>query len=308
MQGPVAHKAAILGGVLGTLSMLAMLGAIAFVLWRRSRPRELQEFDNNHRTGPFSYLKRHRTDERGGETGTPRLPPLAMSHTPIIEDNLIRMSLDHWARPFAHDDPFGDGEKFGLRITNPDHSLPPTPDERPDHPGRFLARQRSALAMALASFKRSASHQTLGRRTPTPQPSSPVIGDHLSQDLRIPPAVLLPRSTNTSRSSLILRQRSPEDPFLHPSSARRRPAIHPIQMIRSRTPSYSHIGSHMPARQASGNSSESNSSEAISFQHYEHRRNKSRSDPFQIDPRGRTAGPSPEEDTPNWRVHAYAGT
>ncbi|KAH0344351.1 hypothetical protein KCU81_g4816, partial [Aureobasidium melanogenum] len=89
---------------------------------------------------------------------------------PVIDHNLIHMDLNHWDRPFAHEDPHLRDDGSPLRLMNPDPTPTPpvnlrtsstsiSPDAGPNNPHGFLQRQRSALTAALLSIKRSFSSQ-----------------------------------------------------------------------------------------------------------------------------------------------------
>lgn len=310
--GPVSSKrATAVGGTIGALAGLAVIVVLVLVLFKRRRKRESQDLNRTH-IGQVSSFTSPRTGEQWGDKDTPRLPQIPISEAPIIDDNLIRMSLDHWIRPYAHDDPFRDSDRPpDLRITNPDPPKPPTPQVPCDHPGRFLARQRSALAAALFPFKRSTSHQSLPQPTP-PVQSSPLIEDGLSEDLRVPPAALLARPsrpTMSARSSSILRQRPPDDVFLAPPVLRQRPSISPSQLGTSR--SGSNASSAITTFQF--DSPRTASFGASSTNSRWEKRHTGTSDPFEIDPRGgvwpaHQGRTTPEEESPNWAVHAYDGT
>lgn len=306
--GPVSMRAAVLGGVMGSMSAIAMLGLVALFFWKCHRKRESKE-PEKFLTGSFSFMQRSRTEEEWRDRGTPKLPEITVSTTPIIEDNLIRMSLAHWDRPYAHDDPFRDkDEELTLRVTNPDPIRSPSPLLPPnDSPRRFMQRQRTALAAALANFKRTASSQSLAQNTP-PRQASPMIADHLSQDLRIPPTALLAGSmlrTSQSQSPEVVSQKPPVEPFLHPQSNTPRPIRPPIRHVASRTPSYNDRPFTMLSSKAVETQSRSPSPDTLSFNSYSNRRYTDTSDPFEIDPRGYRAR---DGDTPNWSVHAYEET
>ena len=217
------------------------------------------------------------------------------------------MSLAHWERPYAHDDPFKEkDEQLTLRVTNPDPVRSPSPLlPTTDSPRGFMQRQRSALAAALATFKRTASSQSLAQNPPSRQPT-PIIAEHLSQDLRIPPAALVAGSMlrpSESRSSDAVHSLPPFDPFLHPpSSTTPRPVRPPIRQVTSRTPSYNDRPFTVLSSKAVENASRTPSPDALSFNSYTDRRYTGTSDPFEIDPRGYRGG------TPNWRVDTYDGT
>ena len=316
--GPVSTHAAIAGGVVGSLSAVAVMGVVALLLWRRRRrKREWNEkHDKAQPTGPFSFMKRSRTEDgwrdAANNKGTPKLPEIAVSTTPIIEDNLIRMSLAHWERPYAHEDPFKEkDEQLTLRVTNPDPVRSPSPLlPTTESPRGFMQRQRTALAAALATFKRTASSQSLAPATPSRQPT-PVIAEHLSQDLWIPPAAYVAGTMlrpSDSRSSDAIYQQPPSDPFLRPpeSASTPRPLPRPpIRHVASRTPSYNDRPFTVLSSKAVENASRTPSPDALSYNSYNDRRLTGTSDPFEIDPRGNKVR---DGGTPNWTVHTYDGT
>ncbi|KAF2218591.1 hypothetical protein BDZ85DRAFT_270038 [Elsinoe ampelina] len=332
--GPVSSRAAIAGGVTGSLAAVAAVGIVAFLFWKRRRTRECKE-SNMSFTGKFLSFNSRRSDDgekvRQGkgihaqevyrQEGPPQLRPIVISHTPIIEDSLIRMSLAHWDRPFAHEDqdPFRDPEKQTghLRVTNPDISISrastPSESAHVTTPGGFLSRQKSALAAALTSF-RSSSQLSLPVHTPS-DTQSPLIYEHLSRDLRVPPAALVASSMlrpKASTSSDMLHARRLSDPFLDPRDIPPRrppasrilsgpPAVSHIRHVQSRTPSYNdRPQTYLSSRAVENNSAPSSTSSG------DRRGDRishvtERSDPFEFDTT--VDGYSPPWSGSNWIRH-----
>ncbi|KAG2161097.1 hypothetical protein VTO58DRAFT_104344 [Aureobasidium pullulans] len=160
---------------------------------------------------------------------------------PVIDHNLIHMDLNHWDRPFAHEDPRPRDDSSLLRLMNPDPT--PTPPviltasssvSPENNPHRFLQRQRSALAAALLSVKRSFSSQDVVPRHaseeshthtsahPSAHPSPLHIQDK-SNKLTMPSEVILAGASAESRplssqsamsDNTIIRHHAPDDPFI----------------------------------------------------------------------------------------------
>lgn len=332
-RGPVSTRASVLGGVLGSVSALAVIAAIMFLILRRRRKRESSNETTGDQSSKFLFWRNgSRTDTRepnpGEEKEPPRLPPLR--GLPVIEENLIRISLDHWERPYARDDPFRDLEKSSpLRVTNPDPTRPNTPRiPTNEHPGRFLQRQRSALAELLFPFKRSASSQSLPQHSAPPSRtsnasapvrSSPVTDSGLSKELRVGSAPRTPtslrslRSNTSSQSTRIIRPRPPDDPFAATTSAAAagRPSLSTVQEPGSARTA-SHLGGILTAFRIGPSLSRSTSVTSVPRSEWSH----TRSDQFDLDrpsgawrvvEEGHESG-SEKSYVPSWRVHAYEGT
>ncbi|TKX20069.1 hypothetical protein C1H76_7751 [Elsinoe australis] len=321
--GPISHKAAIAGGVTGSISAVAAIGIVAFFFWKRRRTRESKEPNQSH-TGTFLSFHSNRGDrgevgERKGihaqevhrQEGAPQLRPIVISHTPIIEDNLIRMSLAHWDRPFAYEDqdPFRDPEKQtgDLRVTNPDilsratTPLASAPSSVPEHPGTFLSRQRTALAAAFAGF-RSPSQQSLPVHTTSDTPS-PLLYEPLP---RPPPAAVAASSLlrpKASTSSDMLQPRRLSDPFLDPQDRPpwRPPPPSQIRHVQSRTPSYTDRPNTVVSSHAVENKSAASSMSSRDRREDRTSRVTELSEPFEFDPRG--DGYSPPTASQNWIRH-----
>ncbi|KAI4739955.1 hypothetical protein E4T50_09577 [Aureobasidium sp. EXF-12298] len=162
------------------------------------------------------------------------------------------MNLEHWDRPFAHNDPHPRDDGSPLRLMNPDPTPTPpvvfrssstsiSPDTAPDYPHRFLQRQRSALTAALLSIKRSFSSQDVVPRHasdesylqpsayPSAHPSAHPSPLHIQDKnkLTMPSEAILagitasrPISSQSAISSnTIIRHQVPDDPFVTSSSA-----------------------------------------------------------------------------------------
>ncbi|KAH0289775.1 hypothetical protein KCU62_g4021, partial [Aureobasidium sp. EXF-3399] len=162
------------------------------------------------------------------------------------------MNVEHWDRPFAHEDPHLRDDGSPLRLMNPDPTPTPpvvfrssstsvSPDAAPDNPHRFLQRQRSALTAALLSIKRSFSSQDVVPRhasddsnlqpsvLPSAHPSAHPSPLHIQDKnkLTMPSEAILagitvsrPISSQSAISTnTIIRHRVPDDPFVTSTSA-----------------------------------------------------------------------------------------
>ncbi|KAH0320557.1 hypothetical protein KCU71_g4254, partial [Aureobasidium melanogenum] len=160
------------------------------------------------------------------------------------------MDLDHWDRPFAHEDPHLRDGGSPLRLMNPDPTPTPpvnlrtsstsiSPDPGPNNPHGFLQRQRSALTAALLSIKRSFSSQDVVPRHasdeshlqpsahPSAHPSPLHIPDKNTNKLTMPSEAILagvsasrPISSQSAMSNnTIIRHQVPDDPFVTSTAA-----------------------------------------------------------------------------------------
>ena len=256
--GPGSQHARLVGGVVGAMSGLTMILLVLLLLWRRRmRSQKAWSEIKDERLGPRPFLlskNSMRDVPQYREKGTPKPPEVTVSQAPIIDGNLIRMSLDHWERPYAVSDPFhSQNQANRLRITNPD---PPRGDSPLplDNPRRFLSRQRSALAVVLATFKRTPSSQTIPQQprpsmspiSASPLPSrqpSPFEAPHQPSPLLPSPHHMIPRlppqafhSNRSSTSSSPIRARPLPDAFLAKPQQMVRGL--PVRLVASRTPSY----------------------------------------------------------------------
>lgn len=245
-DGSSKHSAAIAGGMTGSIAGIAMLGLLfLFLLRRRKRhPRqddEKSQVAHEPRMSSSSQALPSAIAAAGATHANDSAAMLGIRQSrndqlPIIEHNLIHMDLDHWHRPFAHEDPRLRDDTSPLRLMNPDPtptppvtynnsstSLPPTATTTSPH--GFLQRQRSALAAALLSVKRSFSGQDAEQRHPSDNSSTllhpPNPPKHQETKLTMPSELILaggapPRPISShSRASThtIIRHYAPSDPF-----------------------------------------------------------------------------------------------
>lgn len=327
----------IAGGVVGAIAGLVLVGVILCFFFRRRRRREAPEHRedvSSSEKGIRPTVVRQWTALTG--KGTPKpTPQIPQSCSPVTVDedhHMIRMSLNHWARPFAQ----GQGEGFRdsvapgqLRVTNPDPSRPTTPSMASDTAGTFLKRQRGAVAAVLLSANRSRSssrtniHQAGGLPAITIDPA-------LSREC-LAPTARTPSFRSYQQSVVTLsyvQQQPPEDPFLTPpdKSAEpvaqqrpQRPGLAPLQSAAgaaSRT--LSHIGSFLNPFRIQSHVPESVrtfSRHSVSTQSSRwSRRNTGFSDPFDLDKPSvrssavlaRPAGDMETGQSHNWAV--YEGT
>ncbi|KAK6388626.1 hypothetical protein LTR65_007782 [Meristemomyces frigidus] len=332
-----SQKHVIAGGVVGAIAGFVLIAVLLCFFFRRRRRKEAdnQGEDNSiNEKGIRPAIVRQWTALTG--KGTPKpTPQIPQSSSPVTVDedhHIIRMSLNHWARPFAQ----GQGEGFRdsvapgqLRVVNPDLSRPTTPRLSSDTAGSFLKRQRGALAAVLLSTGRSRAssrtniHQAGGLPEITIDPI-------LSREC-IPSTARTPsfKSYQHSVTTLPHVQHQPlDDPFLTPSDERaepaaqqrpKRPSLAPLQGAAgaaSRT--ISHIGSFLNPFRTQSNVAESvrtfsrHSVSTLSLR--SSRRNTGFSDPFDLDKPsvrgsavpGRSASDLERGQTPNWTV--YEGT
>lgn len=247
-KGSSKHSAAIAGGMTGSLAGVALLGLLFLFLFRRRKRRPLDNEKHEVTTEPRMSSSSQALPSAIAAAGAPRhsdksiVPQRSPSgRPPIIDHNLIHMDLNHWDRPFAHEDPHPRDDSSPLRLMNPDPT--PTPPiiltasssvSPENNPHRFLQRQRSALAAALLSVKRSFSSQDVVPRHaseeshthtsahPSAHPSPLHIQDK-SNKLTMPSEVILAGASAESRpissqsamsDNTIIRHHAPDDPFV----------------------------------------------------------------------------------------------
>ncbi|KAK6000821.1 hypothetical protein QM012_003546 [Aureobasidium pullulans] len=159
------------------------------------------------------------------------------------------MDLDHWDRPFAHEDPHLRDGGSPLRLMNPDPTPTPpvvlrtcstsvSPEAGSNNTHGFLQRQRSALTAALLSIKRSFSSQDVVPRHasdeshlqpsahPSAHPSPLHVPDKNANKLTMPSEAILagvpasrPISAQSAMSNnTIIRHQIPDDPFVTSTS------------------------------------------------------------------------------------------
>ncbi|KAI4759742.1 hypothetical protein E4T52_08182 [Aureobasidium sp. EXF-3400] len=259
--GSSKQSAAIAGGMTGSLAGIMLIGLL-FVIFFRRRKRPLPYGEKNETAAePRMSSSSQALPSTVAAAGAMRrsdwsantAPQQSRSdRLPVIDHNLIHMNLEHWDRPFAHDDPHPRDDGSPLRLMNPDPTPTPpvmfrssstsiSPDTAPDNPHRFLQRQRSALTAALLSIKRSFSSQDVVPRHasdesylqpsayPSAHPSAHPSPLHIQDKnkLTMPSEAILagitvsrPISSQSAISSnTIIRHQVPDDPFVTSSSA-----------------------------------------------------------------------------------------
>ncbi|CAD0018655.1 unnamed protein product, partial [Aureobasidium pullulans] len=257
-KGSSKHSAAIAGGMTGSLAGMALIGLLFLFLFRRRKRRPPYNEKHEAAAEPRMSSSSQALPSAIAAAGAPRhsdrsiVPQRSPSgRPPIIDHNLIHMDLNHWDRPFAHEDPHPRDDSSPLRLMNPDPT--PTPPiiltasssvSPENNPHRFLQRQRSALAAALLSVKRSLSSQDVVPRHaseeshthtsahPSAHPSPLHIQDK-SNKLTMPSEVILagasvtesrPMSSQSAISdNTIIRHHAPDDPFVSSVSVRSGP-------------------------------------------------------------------------------------
>lgn len=258
-NGSSEHSAVIAGGMSGSLAGIALIGLL-FLFFFRRRKRRLPYHDKDGtaaepRMSSSSQALPSAVAAAGATRHSDRNAILAHQRSdpnrlPVIDHNLIHMDLDHWHRPFAHEDPHLRDGGSPLRLMNPDPSPTPpvvlktsstsiSPDAGPNNPHGFLQRQRSALTAALLSIKRSFSSQDVVPRHasdeshlqpsahPSAHPSPLHIPDKNTNKLTMPSEAILtgvsasrPISSQSAMSSnTIIRHQVPDDPFVTSTSA-----------------------------------------------------------------------------------------
>jgi len=231
-----AKKATIIGGLSGSIAGLVLIGVILALCFRRRRRREEDsESASDSEKGIRPTISRKWTHFTG--IVTPQLahaPPLVT----VDEDHhIIRMSLQHWPRPYAQ----GCGEGYRdsvppgqLRVTNPDLSRPTTPRLSSDA-GSFLRKQRSALAAFFTAASRSRASSQSNSRQSIPD----ITIDPASSRERVARVTQTPsfRSYPSVATLSMVQQQPPEDPFLTPpdeaTDPRQRPRRPPLTPLQS---------------------------------------------------------------------------
>jgi hypothetical protein len=261
--GSSKQSAAVAGGMTGSLAGIMLIGLLFVILFRR-RKRPLPYGEKNEtaaepRMSSSSQALPSTVAAAGAMRRSDRSANTALQQTrsdrlPVIDHNLIHMNLEHWDRPFAHDDPHPRDDGSPLRLMNPDPTPTPpvvfrsssasiSPDTAPDNPHRFLQRQRSALTAALLSIKRSFSSQDVVPRHasdesylqpsaypsahPSAHPSPLHVQDKNKNKLTMPSEAILagitvsrPISSQSAISNnTIIRHQVPDDPFVTSTSA-----------------------------------------------------------------------------------------
>ena len=309
------HRQAIIGGLAGSIAGLLLIGLLVFLIMRKRRRKDLNDpelVEASDEKGIRPAIKRKLTELTG--KGTPKQTPQMTMRSPVTVDeehHIIRMSTQHWARPYAA----GQGEGFRdsmlpgtLRVTNPDMSRPETPGSSTDTAGKFLRKQRSALAAALLNTDRprGSSRSISGVRTPTPVPDVAV--DPVSSRECIGPTAVAPfaRSHFSASTLAVVHQQPPEDPFVTPPDEReepapaksqpRRPLLTPIQSASTAAQrTFSYLGSFVLSMRTRSRDDRSFSNHSVStFTSASSQRDTTYSDPFDLDrPSARGSGAQP---------------
>jgi hypothetical protein len=260
-DGSSRHSAAIAGGMTSSLAGIALIGLFFLFLFRR-RKRQLPYHEKagsaaEPRMSSSSQALPSTVAAAGATRRSDRSTNLApqrfrSDRLPVIDHNLIHIDLEHWDRPFVHEDPRLRDDSSPLRLMNPDPTPTPpvvfrssstsvSPDTAPDNPHKFLQRQRSALTAALLSIKRSFSSQDVRHASeephlqtsalpsahPSAHPSPLHIQDKSINKLTMPSEAILagitvsrPISSQSAISNnTIIRHQVPDDPFITSTSA-----------------------------------------------------------------------------------------
>ncbi|TKA30333.1 hypothetical protein B0A50_02560 [Salinomyces thailandicus] len=311
------QKHAIIGGLSGAIAGLVLIGVIiCFCLRRRRKATETP--DPTHEKGMIRPAIKRKWTELTGR-GTPNHTPQITQSTPVIVDedhHIIRMSTQHWARPYAEGQGEGYREFAGpapLRVVNPDLSRPNTPSASSLTAGSFLKRQRSALAVVLLSAGRSRSGSKASAYQTKDVPDitiDPILSQECVANIAETPSF---RSYPSLATLPEITQHPPEDPFITPpleTGPRQRPGLTPLQTASTaakRTLShlssflnpFSHAPPHSslsPSSSAADNPATRNSATTLSsaFSSRLSHRNTAYSDPFDLDkPSVRGSGPQP---------------
>jgi hypothetical protein len=260
-DGSSRHSAAIAGGMTSSLAGIALIGLLFLFLFRR-RKRQLPYHEKDGsaaepRMSSSSQALPSAIAAAGATRPSDRDTNLAPQQSrsdrlPVIDHNLIHMNVEHWDRPFVHEDPHPRDDSSPLRLMNPDPTPTPpivfrsssnsvSPDTAPEGPHRFLQRQRSALTAAMLSIKRSFSSQDVRHSSdephlqtsalpsahPSAHPSPLHIQDKNTNKLTMPSEAILagitvsrPISSQSAISTnTIVRHHAPDDPFITSTSA-----------------------------------------------------------------------------------------
>lgn len=220
-----ANKKAIVGSLAGAIGFMVLLGILLCVCLRRRHRKEEVEADASNEDGlkkPAKTSKpsvvRQWSEFALGGAKQRSTPSLVQPSTPsAIDGSLIRVSTDHWSRPYAKSSgPRESLRPAPLRIVNPDdRSRSVTP--QPESNSSFLRKQRSAIAAILQDRprmgSRSSSREQMGAISyPKPVQTNPVqSGRAVFKSAAPRPSV----GSDPSEASLqIVTQRPPEDPFM----------------------------------------------------------------------------------------------
>ncbi|KAK3669325.1 hypothetical protein LTR78_010787 [Recurvomyces mirabilis] len=292
-------KHAVVGGLSGAIAGLLMVGALIFFCFRRRQRRRDDDVGESTELDEKIFrptLLRKWTVFMAQATPkqTPQISPVTVDE----EHHIIRMSTQHWARPYAP----GTGEGYresmpagALRVVNPDRSRPQTPAASTDSPRGYLFKQRSALATVLlsASGNRSRASSRSGNPQHIPEITiDPALSRECIAPTAIPPSF---KSYPSVTSLAIVQQQPPEDPFVTPPEktqeemlqrALKRPGLAPIQSAASlaqRTLSHVLQPFRSKSNMTINHAAPSNRSSISSFMTRQRNRDTEYSDPFDLD-------------------------
>ena len=282
---------AIIGGLSGAIAGLVLIGVFLCYCVRRRRPPRDEEDELTDEKGLRPAIVRQWSQLTTSTTVARPMPAVSRGSTPDFDGGLIRMSLEHWPRPFAHNESFRESVGPGrLRVMNPDPSRPTTPLPRgsSESNGSFLKRQRSAIAAVLLGANRSRGSSVAGSSRRDLHVPAISVNPALSSE-SIAPYARTPsfRSYPSVNTLPIVLQQPPEDPFLTPPDERTE-SEHPTPEARPRRPraaplqaagrTLSHISSMLNPFQSKTNFAESVKSSRNSFLTF-----SSAGDPFKLD-------------------------
>ena len=245
------QKHAIIGGLSGSIAGLVLIGVLICLCLRRRR-KDHEDSNSSYQEPSFNekglrpVLARKWSEITNHKTSPRPPPPVSRgSTTPDLDGHVIRMSLEHWPRPFLHGEGFRESVGPGqLRVMNPDLSRPTTPAPprgSAESPAGFLKRQRSALAAVLLGAggggRSRASSRADSSQYSAPVPSIEI--DRAASPERERAASSHAASSFRSYSSAtlpVVNQHPLEDPFLTPPEESP-PMPEPLPQARTRRPS-----------------------------------------------------------------------
>ena len=317
------HKHAIIGGLSGALAGLVIIGLLICFCFRKRHRVDATEQDTTSLSEkgkrPLFIRKWTTMTTKGTPKPTPHLPADASPVTVDEDHHIIRMSVNHWHRPFAKGNGEGLRESIGpgrLRVVNPDVSRPATP------------RMRTALAVVLASAGRSRTNsrstvptvnrspQTVYTARKAPEIAiDPALSRECVASFEAPPSF---KSYLSLASLPPVHPRHADDPFITPpldaAARQKRPALTPLHSatgLAGRT--LSHLGSTLSPFRATAKPNPAESVRTVSTMSSRlSRRDTGFSDPFDLDRpsvRGSEAGyarSAQGHQGPHWSL--YEGT
>lgn len=249
------HRPAIIGGLVGAIVALIAIALIVFFLCLRKRRRRrdtdvLEQFHYEppaaHQYQPHPDSFRHQTGMRevgfGFAAPLARPEPVTMKSFKSANGTLINMSLDHFTRPFGEQEGYRDLVQPGmLRVTNPDRSLPVTPNlaaERLSDPFNrakpFVPSTIHEKEISVSSEQTGTSKLPIVRVDEVPSTEGMALDDHGQQyapSFRSYPSI----HTSSPRASRWLTESLPPVPSLPDRQRPKRPTLSPLHSVASRT-------------------------------------------------------------------------